>query len=454
MQKYILGLLAGFAMTTAASAGTAPPGNFSCGGAPPGPPPVIAPKFIGGGGDFTNLGNDCAAWQNFIYVNWPAAARGVPDPNAKFGADAPTVWETYKTAIEVFLPNGANPGPWDTTLMLTAYKSVPSLAQKIADGHVRYLTETSKVSHMVLANVQMAQAAKVGMLSKSALDDIVQVGGGKLYDLNSQPVYYEIAINQSGYEYIVNNGLYDATKQAAFAAKNVIALPGTEDKLGPAVEMKAAWKILSKAEQASGRFHMVQAVAGPTHQKVMVGLVGLHMFTSSEGQGFWATFSQVDNAPVQVPAKTGSFNFFNPKCVTRLTHKPCPINVKSAKPGQVVQLEPDDVSAVPLNTYMQALLNSYDPKGAWQYYKLINVQWPLKGVPLSTLTAPQAAPLPLGGPNTNTLLNPVLETFLQKKGGGCLNCHVFGQTAAVKGSKQQYASGYSFMFGRATSPKK
>ena len=64
---------------------------------------------------------NCFAWQEFIGLNWPAEAgkRGVPDPKvtaSNFGApdaSAPTVWETYKSDKEVFLPNGTKPKPWN-----------------------------------------------------------------------------------------------------------------------------------------------------------------------------------------------------------------------------------------------------------------------------------------------------------------------------------------------------
>jgi hypothetical protein len=57
---------------------------------------------------------DCLAWQDLIYLMWPAKSddRGVPDPTRKLGASGPTVWESYRTADTVFLPYGADPGPW------------------------------------------------------------------------------------------------------------------------------------------------------------------------------------------------------------------------------------------------------------------------------------------------------------------------------------------------------
>src|SRR5262245_2222436 len=99
---------------TSALAQPLPP--FSgCGGLNP-TQPTITPTFQFSNGEFTNLGFECQMWQNFIYVNWPAlpGQRGMPNTKAKFSAPGPTVWESYKTVEQVFLPGAANPGPWDT----------------------------------------------------------------------------------------------------------------------------------------------------------------------------------------------------------------------------------------------------------------------------------------------------------------------------------------------------
>jgi hypothetical protein len=75
----------------------------------------------------------------------------------------------------------------------------------------------------------------------------------------------------------------------------------------------------------------------------------------------------------------------------------------------------------------------------------------LQPVPLAT--APRNVPLPLGGPNTDSLMNAVLETFQQFNGTSCLSCHQYGsistsQVPPVKPAPQN-ASSYSFMFGYA-----
>jgi hypothetical protein len=447
----LFALLASLAAGGAGPAHAQQPPPYSCGDIPnPNSVPKIQPTFRTNAG-LNNGEFDCMAWQDFVYFMWPAqpGQRGAPKPSpARLGDAGPTVWETYRTVDTVFLPNAQNPGPWNQAQLMATLRA--SLAQQVSSGVVRHLTMTSKVSRAVLANILRSGAATPANI----LDEIAQAGGGTLYDLSGNPVYYEVAMNQAQYDYIVTNSLYDANKQSSFAQTNVIALPGNTVGAGSSVEVKAAWKILSAAEKKSGRFHTTQALIQGSLAPVTVGLVGFHAFISRGDQGGWATFAQVDNAPVQAPVKTGTFNFFNPKCTgpADIT-TPCPYNVKDADPGQVVQITPDDATADRLNAYMHTLLKQYDPKSPWQYYNLVNVQWPKVPVPLSSLNAPVTQPLPDGTPNDPTLVNAVLETFLQQSNVGCIECHQYASTAASGGNKPTNYAGYSFMFGRASTPQ-
>lgn len=440
MNKIMRGLVVSLAVL-GASAAQAQSRTFSCGDIPnPKDVPKIEPIFRGRAG-LNDANFDCMAWQDFIYFNWPAlpASRGLPNPMAKFGAKGPTVWETYRTIGTVFLPNGRNPGPWSSPILLTTLDS--SLAKRVGDGEVRNLTMTSKISSQTLSHLL---SAKSGM-PDAVLEDIAQAGGGTLYDLNGLPVYYEVAMNKMQYDYILSNGLYNANTQATFAQGTVISLPAKEDGSESSVEVKAAWKILSGSDNKA-HFHTVQALIAGDKTPVTVGLVGFHVFIADGAQGAWATFAQVENAPVSTPAASGSFNFFNPAC--KQDGNPCPVNVKDANPGQVVQITPDDPTAERLNAYMHDLLKTYDAATPWQYYNLVNVQWATQPVALSTLKAPQNTPLPDGGPNTPTMVNAVLETFKQKDGMGCFTCHQYAGTA-----QKSFAASYSFMFEHATAPQ-
>src|SRR4029450_7421387 len=73
-----------------------------------GVPPDFPPNAIRVFGD--------SSWRMFIALNWPAAAdtRGVPNREKSFGdVSKPVVWETWKAAHELFLPEGADPPGWD-----------------------------------------------------------------------------------------------------------------------------------------------------------------------------------------------------------------------------------------------------------------------------------------------------------------------------------------------------
>jgi hypothetical protein len=410
--------------------------------------PVIKPViFPGLQFDRSNPGFDCQMWQAFVYLNWPAQAgqRGVPNPNAKFGAAGTTVWETYKTVEQTFLPNAANPGPWNQFPLMAVLGK--GLAQQVASGTVRNLTRESKVSRKVLSTLVRARAT----VSSTILDSIDQASGGVLYDLNGKPVYYEVSLNEDQYNYTVQNGLYNATTQATFGASNVIALPAGATSYGPtgAIETKAAWKILTPAEASSGRFHTMMALVPGVTQPVTVGLVGFHIFQTLAGlsQGAWATFYQVDNAPVLGNFGKGPYNFFKVACWPPTCQIVIPYNVPNANPGQVVQIDPDDSAAVNVNKYMQGQIKSYSASAPWQYYALHNVQWPLNPVDITKLPVPVKPNLPDGNPNTQTMVNAVLETFVQTKGMGCLFCHVGAPTA-----NGTYASSYSFTFSNAATP--
>ncbi len=432
-----------------AGAGTAhAQAKFGCGGTNP-TAPTISPNLTTKGADRTDLGFACMMWQNFVALNWPALAgqRGMPDTNAKFGAAGPTVWETYKTADQTFLPGARNPGPWNQPTLMATLQA--GLAEQVATGAVRHLTRTSKVSRAVLASI-----ARNRKLAAQVIDSITQAGGGTLYDLNGNPVYYEIAMNQDQYTFIVQNGLYNANTQAGFAQKQTFALPAGKTQYGSfgSIELKAAWKVLSATEQNSGRFHTIQALLGGSQTPVTVGLVGFHVFIPDVAQGVWATFAQIDNAPIVKPATSGTFNFFNPNCTVPGTSTPCPVNVKDADPGQVLQVNPDNPSVGGLNAYMQGLIKAYDASTPWQFYKIVDVQWSLQPVPLARLKRPLIAPLPQGSPNHPNVVNAVLETFLQKPNVGCLSCHS-NATVANSGIRSiSAATGYSFMFGEASVP--
>jgi hypothetical protein len=300
---------------------------------------------------------------------------------------------------------------------------------------MRSLVQTSKFSPAISDRL------------KHDLGDTVQVDGGTLVDQAGQPVYYEMLLNQDEYNYIVRNGLYAANTQLAFAQQHGIVLPTGATSDGPtgSIEVKAAWKIMSPGDLATGRFHTRPAVLVDGAQ-VTVGLVGLHIYQRVGGfdQGVWATFSQIDNSP-----SSGTYSFFNPSCGG------CAANAKTQPPTptQVVRI----VAAIPVipqvqrvNVYAQQLIRFADQKDPFQYYELVGTQWPTNPCPTWPTTPciglpNQKAPLPEGMPNTPTMVNPVIETFLQTENMSCLGCH----KKASDAQGGSYATSFSFLFRHA-----
>ncbi|KQQ32337.1 hypothetical protein ASF61_14890 [Duganella sp. Leaf126] len=403
-------------------------------------PHTASPPDSNGG--FINRIASCNSWQNFFYLNWPARAgqAGVPDQQAPFGAPQPTVWQTFISPDQVFLPNGQQPAPWGQAAV--GADVPPAVAAQVRSGKLRVLRHVVKFTDR-----------------QARLQDLEQVDGLVLYDQKTNPVYYEVALNKTLYDYIVGNRLYELKSQSAYAATRAIAPP-----VG-SFEIKAAWKILSGAETSSGRFFTTSAYVIPPGGKgsvQTVGLVGLHVFagggsdTQGNSAGLWATFAQVDNAPLANQAQPAiTYSFYNPAS-NAVSNTPVKVNGKQVPAvTQVTQVWPDDSDAAAVTKYAQGLIGAGAAKAPWQYYKLINTQWP-RGAYSATPPKPQNAPLslttPAGPPNTQQLLNPVIETYMQVTQAqnaaqrSCMACHAYGKVADPQA---KFATGFSFLFGRA-----
>jgi hypothetical protein len=394
---------------------------------PPAMAPTIFPKLVGPQSDAAFA---CLMWQSFIHLNWPARtdAPGTPDQSQPFGSLNPTVWETFKPYDQVFLSNGNQPGPW--TIRRAPAFLTTGLADRVANGEARFLVQTSKFSPAILDHL------------KHDLGDTAQVGGGTLVDQTGQSVYYEMLLNQDEYNYIVRNGLYAADTQLAFAQQHGIVLPTGATSDGPtgSIEVKAAWKIMSPGDLAAGRFHTQPAVLVDGARVTTVGLVGLHIYQRIEGfdQGVWATFSQIDNSPLEgTQPSSGTYSFFNPSC------SGCAVNAETQPPTptQVVRIFAAKPQVQRVNVYAQQLIRSADQNNPFQYYELVGVQWPTSPTPIGN--PGEKTPLPCGIPNTETMMNPVIETFLQTPKTSCLGCHI---RASAQGG---YGASYSFLFHHA-----
>lgn len=440
---------------------------------------------------------NCFAWQEFIALNWAAAPgkRGVADPNvtaAQFGAPNPTaatVWETYKGNTEVFLPAGAKPKPWND----------PPPAPSCAAG--------ASAASALLSEPGTRVLSMTSAFGDFSLDETNQASGQWLADQNGL-AYYEIKLNQDEFNTIVDNHFYDSSVQLQTAERGVnpkggeyqvklpagcISNPNNCPNNGQpvvgAIELKAAWRILTDPSQY-GRYLTSKAVlVGPKGacSNATLGLVGLHIIHKTVSQPYfiWATFEQVDNVPPASPA-----TFANPSCqcqtaipsscfektppstvyqncrATQMKGEPCtantppPYNTTSASctpyPIQVARhrriANNSSDPVVDTNTAARQLIVGANAQSVFQYYQLVDVLWSTSTQPTYTNQPNQpgpSAPLPISGatpdPDAQPVANTTMETYVQKK--TCLSCHVY---ANVPGGK--YASDFSFIMGDAQSP--
>ncbi len=369
---------------------------------------------------------DQYSWKMFINLNWPAQAgqRGVADCSKPLGSPGDTVWQTYKSVSETFLPGAKNPGLWNSQLPRR---------------------NLSLINIAAVKNTQVVQSDN-------------QAVGGWLIDQRGNPTYYDIAANEVSYNYIVDNDFYNSV--VVNAAKN-ISFPNN------AGEIKSSWRILGSADDSSRYLTMKALVTQFDSQgqpngttEATLGLVGLHIISKVEGfpQWIWSTFEQVDNVPpktqlggrwVDQPVSGIFYSYFNAKAPDEsLNQSPCLWQqqagqmVCTPKPGNSFST-PDPLNRVtPITDVTQQINTQYqgDPQvqqSVFKYYQLITTQRP---------QSPDNPGNPLGQPTPSLSANVTMESYIQTN-SSCMNCH---SMAAPLNS--QYKSDFSFLFRFAQAP--
>lgn len=246
---------------------------------------------------------------------------------------------------------------------------------------------------------------------------------GTLTDQNGKIVYYEIRLNQTLFDYIVNKQFYNANQQAQ--AKLISAPAGS-------MVIKAAWRQLQPGE--GNNYLVVNAYVSDhpdrtkaNYQLKKMGLVGLHIMhkTPAAPQWIWSTHEQVQNLSSIHPS------FYNPACDT------CPVN-KQTKPGtpnQVKRATPIDAATQTLNKNIQASLG----KAKLSKYELIGAQWPIPP------TAQDTNPPTVFAVAPAILANSTMETFIQKS-SSCMGCHAMARST---NPNQFVSADFSFTFDDA-----
>jgi len=360
------------------------------------------------------------AWQQFVALNWPSLAgtRGAPDTTKTVGQPGDVVWHTWKTPDEIFYPGGQVPPPWNQY----GGQLPPQCSSAGASGARFVLQRTSKVP---------------GDIDNAAIERAREAVGGTLTDQHGNLARYEVRLNQPIFEAIVGAQLYSIQGQDNASE---ISFPAG------VMEVKAAWREMTSADPPSvvSRFYTETAwiytppfgSSPATCVMGTVGLVGLHITqkTPTLPQWTWATFEQVDNVPPASSGSTGPFSFNNPGCPVLS----CPPNQSTEKngvptgvPTQVARVVPIGQAAATANPAWQQALGDAVAGSPFQYYQLIDIQWPQT-----------PSRFPVGDPTPGLLANTTMETYVAES--SCINCHFTARTYSSR-----LSSDYSFMLAEA-----
>ena len=355
---------------------------------------------------------DNFSWRAFIALNWPAMAgdpnRGRPDLAKKLADPGPRVWETYKSRFEVFIPGAPRPAAWDS------YDGANPCGPAVSNR-----TKTlSAFSHFADYN----QAAFT--LSRLA---------NPLVDQKRIYTRYEVRINREEFDSIRDNEWFVRQKLPSDAN------PGTF-KDG-SIELKAAWRVLNAGDGvARHRYYMTKAMVLDAAETLRTGavvcseqdvaLVGLHIVikTKLRPQWIWSSFEHVDNVRPKTDEPDAksvpvTYSYDSGASAASITQPPPPQisdtnpPVASPVPTQALRLQPIQGSTMDMNRAYWALP---EIKGTvWEHYMLVMTQWPSNpGIPSP---ASVGEPFPTGV--SSTLANTTMETYQQRNGKSCMECH-------------------------------
>ncbi|MBK9257706.1 MAG: cytochrome c family protein [Saprospiraceae bacterium] len=401
-------------------------------------------------GDLQSFNNqsqvNCFAWQEFISLNWPV------NPADSFGTPknlSPVQWETYMPREVLFQPDGVAPPPWGT-LVSDEYSDLFK-SQKLVfhQSNTKLLTFTSKVNSTdTLIDLTVNQAAPQGKPNWLGAQ-------------NSTNVWYEIMLNEDYYNFVVQNGYYNAkTQHDSVKAGIPINFPqGQYQGAVGAIELKAAWmEVPNPAEARWSRYKLSTATVldpgSKTLRTTTVALVGLHILHKTHNQPtwVWATFEQIDNVPGRAgtPPPPYGYNFYNSNCTARNvqikttggdstvtvtcnanTSPPYYLMQATPVPVQITRVNPiDSIDAAPINTMMQNNIRQYYPNAVWQYYQLVDVIWSqsLQPDPTTPIQAPRNLNLSSMTSGVPIVANTTLESYVQKT-NTCISCHVYSTIA-------------------------
>ena len=307
----------------------------------------------------------------------------------------------------------------------------------------------------------LARAAKSA--STVDADDIFQAGAGNriLIDQVGNVVYYTGLLNQTFWDFVVDNQLYDLSALQSIAS-------GTDFPVNT-IELKVSWRIAATYDStgalettyianADSQFYTTRATVpvvevvdgtitdntGKT-QDALLAMVGMHVVgvVKDHPEFIWATFEHKANAPDCAVLPAGATNsgtglpwsFYTPNT---------PVTVQNQFDGNTPLAVVSICRQVPWGggddqniANIQNLNASVAPHLAgtvWANYQLIGAVWTTGD---DDIPGPNGAPMQAGDRQLGSLdlANTTMETFTQD--ANCFACHNGGvHTVTVTGGNQ------------------
>ena len=390
------------------------------------------------------------SWQAFVAIHWPLDTAGNPMPN--FTDQGTATWLGWKEAFQVYRADGQKPAPWGAPRSASGLGLPTHL---LGDADSRVVLSGKTPTHPGNFNIA---------------DETDQAFAGELFDQNGNLVVYEVLMNKEEFDYVIDNSLYNINGQINFSEKNdsIANFPKGNyeaNELG-AIEIKFAWKVLAPTDIKERYYSDEGYVVGPDGVLVKkdLGMIGMHISqkTPTGKQWVWSTFEHVDNLRQNVIEKDGKQVVIHPTlrdpdceiCPANLdltnsvayefiddnnrphwlvtTTNPnndadtiytkyyAPTNIKKTQAKRMVDIP---VRVQNINKMMQQYFHQQN--SVWQYYELVDTQYPLDQniLPPPNLASNYVLPTsvtnkPGGDPNIALLTNMTMETFFQKGGQG------------------------------------
>jgi hypothetical protein len=397
-------------------------------------------------GDLQTFNNqsqaDCFAWQEFISLNWPTNGGNFGDPYDY----SLVTWEKYMPEQVLFQPNGAPPPAWGTLVSPEYAKKFKTQRMVYSNTETKLLTFAAKFGETdTIRGFSPDQAAPFGKPNWLGAQ-------------NSTNVWYEIMLNKDYYDFVVQNGYYNAINQHT-ATQNKIPInfpQGVYNGAVGAIELKAAWMEVDNIKSEKwARYKLSKAIVmDATSGKLRnttVALVGLHILhkTTNQPTWVWATFEQIDNVPNtanETPPPYG-YNFYNANCtpkqvtlnngktvtVSCTANTSPPYYLKDGTPvpiqlTRVNSIDPED--AAPINAKMQNSIKGFYPNSVFQYYQLVDVIWSqiIQPDPTTPIQAPRNINNSSMLSGRTIVANSTMESYVQNK-NTCTSCHVYSTIA-------------------------